>query len=151
MRIATLGDYPLIEAALFKLLDKSPALQMKYVHPPTALANVKKAIEQGRCYIEQGYFLMYDIGPPWYMAQECLIEELILKIEPTDAPVRVAIRAMVELARTLGCEVMVAGDTQVGYMTPHYIAEGFNTLGTQLMKEIPNGIRSEDHRRSSTD
>lgn len=151
MRFATTEDIPLIEETLLAMLAKSPARQMKFADQGAAFAYIRQAVNVGNAYIEDGYFILVDAGRPWYSYKEYLIEELILKIRPTTQPVTVAIKALSEIARSRGFEVVAAGDTQVGYMTPHYIAEGFTTIGTQLLKEIDNGIRPQDHRGAVAD
>lgn len=135
MRPATQGDC--IEAinALVAMRAKNPNRQMKYADPDTALAYMKHAAASGNAVVVEGYFIMYAVTPAWFSIEPFLIEELIIRIYPSDRPVEVAIAALDELKVLFGCVAIVAGDTQVGYMTPKYQAAGFQHLGSQLIKE----------------
>lgn len=134
MRRADLGDLPHIMSKLKWMLEVNPHGQMKYADVDIAEHYVRTSIETGFCYYVAGYFIMVDVGSDWYTSQKYLIEQLILKIHPTTEPVSVAIRALDTIKVEKGCVAIAAGDTQVGYMTPHYIAAGYTTLGTQLFK-----------------
>jgi hypothetical protein len=146
MRKATNQDVPAIMAALLAMLPKANGRgQMAYAEPMEAELSVRHAIFQERAVIVDGYFIMFDVGSPWYTTKRYLIEDIILKIEKTDAPVDTAIQALDVLARKYGCDAIAVGDTQIGYMTPKYINHGYATLGTQLFKGVPDGIRPQDH------
>jgi hypothetical protein len=119
------------------MLAKSPAPQMRYADLETALLYIMHiAGVQGRAWIVDGYLVLYDIGADWYSKKPYLIEQLILKVYDTDAPVENAIAFLELRAKAHGCVMVAAGDTQVGYMTPKYQAAGYSVLGTQLYKEI---------------
>jgi hypothetical protein len=107
---------------------------MKYANIDIAIRNVRFAMAEQRAYYVDGYFIMVDEGSDWYTDKKYLIEQIILKIHPTHAPVSVAIAALDRIREEHGCVAIAAGDTQVGYMTPHYHAAGYTTLGTQLFK-----------------
>lgn len=135
MREATNQDVPIIMAALLRLQAKANGRgQMAFADPMEAELSIRYAIHDGRTRIVDGYFIMFDIGKPWYSTQVMLIEDIILKIEETEAPVDVAIQALDIIARELGCKAIAVGDTQIGLMVPKYQAAGYTVLGTQLFK-----------------
>lgn len=130
-------DIPEIKLALQKLLAKSPAQQMKYAEIDTALAYIKQAASEDRAWICRGYLVLYDVGSDWYSSKRYLIEQLILRVYlSTTAPVTTAIAFLAERAQAHGCVAVAAGDTQIGYMTQHYITEGYHPIGRQFFKEI---------------
>lgn len=138
-------------ACLHKMLAKSPARQMRFADPIAAESSVHQAVMEGRAFISHGYFIMVDVGPAWYSQKSFLIEQIILKVEDTDDDVRLAVRHLDDIARQFGCEAIAVGDTQIGLMTPKYLAEGYTFLGTQLFKEVPHGIHSQDHGHPGAD
>lgn len=137
MRLATQHDVSDIMAALRKLKAKSPAYQMQFADEAAAECGVRIAIYEGRGWLVAGFFIMVDVGPEWWSNKTFLIEKIILRIEKTDTPVQVAVDALDTLATHYGCDAVIVGDTQVGYMHGQYIAAGYAPLGTQLMKECP--------------
>lgn len=128
-------DWPAIEARLRRMLVRNPNNQMKLVDEDHALSMARLMPSV----VNDGYFILYDVGSPWYTRKRVLIEELILRIGPTEAGARGAVRCLETLAREQGCLAIASGDTQVGAMVPHYLAEGFIPLGTQMFKELSNG------------
>lgn len=134
MRYATQDDVAAIMAVLIRLLDKSPAPQMKYAVPSVAERNIRLAIDEGRGVFVRGYFIMFDIGPDWYTDKNYLIEQIILKVH-NDGNVRDAVKALDVLRKKFNCVLTAVGDTQIGYMTPIYKEEGYIVAGTQLVKE----------------
>lgn len=138
MRRATQHDVPAIMEALIAMKEKSPAPQMQKITPIGAELGLRHLIHEGQAAIVDGYLILFDVGGDWYCLpeQRYLIELLILKVYPTTAPVSVAIKALDKLAAMFGCCAIAAGDTQIGYMTPKYLAEGYTVLGTQLLKEL---------------
>lgn len=138
MIAVTNQDVPQIMAALIALKAKSPAGQMPLTDPMEAECSIRYAIHQGRCYRLGGYFVMYDVGNPWYTREKFLIEDIIIKVWPDDKSVKVeqVIESLSDLARALGCVAVAAGDTQIGFMLPKYVDQGFVVLGTQLFKRL---------------
>ncbi len=139
IREANDDDFQVIKQSLTHWRDKSPALHVKLCSIGVALGNVLRAIDEGRAWMADGYFILVDVGSPWFSSQRMLIEEIIIRVRPTTLPVSYAIDALDLIAEKLGCTAIAAGDTQIGYMTPHYHAAGYTTLGTQLMKEVSLG------------
>lgn len=135
MKPATKEDCAAALGALLAMRVKNPNKQMKFSDPETALGYMEHAVTQGCAVMVDGYFIMYSVGPAWFSKVNFLIEELIIRIYPTDSPVEVAIAALDELRELFGCVAIVAGDTQVGRMAPKYVAAGFVRLGEQLIKE----------------
>lgn len=125
-----------VEQSLLRMQRNSPAPQMGWCDIHAAMNHITTRMIAHRAWIVDGYLVMFDIGAPWHSNARYLIEELILKIQVTDRPVTVAIDALSEFARRHNCTAVVAGDTQIGYMAPKYLAAGFVTLGTQHFKEI---------------
>lgn len=153
LRRGTLADHAVIMHALLKLLEKSPAPQMKYADESTARAYLYDAIRDGRLWFVGGYMILVDVGSDWYSNRKYLIEQMILKVYPNhpDTTVHDAIAALDTLQEHYGCVMTVVGDTQIGMMTPHYIEAGYTPIGTQLIKEHINGVCKKKDRHSSTD
>lgn len=135
MRHAERFDIEPVMGKLLDMLKYSPAPQMQYADVGAAMVSLVNAIETGRAYIAHGYFIMVDVGCDWYSDKPYLIEQIIIKVYDTHLPVKLAIDALDVIAREHRCHAIAVGDTQVGYMTPLYQAAGFNTIGTQLIKE----------------
>jgi len=150
-RLAQVGDIEVIMRALFQMLEYSPAPQMKYAEPIEAELSIRHAIHEERAWMHAGYFIMCDFGREWYSSKTFLIEQIILKVESTEVPVDKAIAYLDTIARQRGCVLVAVGDTQVGYMAPKYQAQGYTLLGTQFIKELPNGISSQGVRGSVAD
>lgn len=135
-------------AALLAMLKYSPAPQMKYAEPDVARAYLISAIAEQRVWFMGGYMLMVDVGSDWYGRRKYLIEQIILKVYRDDDSVKLETvigNGLAYLADFYSCVATVVGDTQVGYMTPKYLAAGFQTLGTQLIKENRRGSSPQDY------
>jgi len=147
VRKASTDEVQLIFEELLKLLQKSPAAQMKLAVPEVALAHLRAAQAAGHLWIQGDFAILVDVGSPWYTDRPVLIEEIIIRYRRDfgNPPEDVAL-ALPLLAEILGCAAIAAGDTQVGLMGPRYLAAGFTALGTQFFKEIPNGVRAQAHR-----
>jgi len=141
MRLVLPTDWPVIEERLLHMKARSPAPQMRHAEIGYAMAALRARADSSQVVINDGYMILFDVGSPWYTKERFLIEELILRIGPSTDGVRGAIRCLDKLARLHECCAVAAGDTQVGYMVPHYEAEGFRVLGQQLFKEIEHGVR----------
>jgi hypothetical protein len=139
------ADLEPVMAALIAMLKKSPAPQMKYAEIGVARRSVKLAMRSGRAFICNGFFIMVDVGSDWYTSKCYLIEQIIVRVYPSEHKVATAIAALDEIARRFGADAIAVGDTQIGYMTPLYHAAGYTTLGTQLFKERVHGFHSQDH------
>lgn len=142
---------PLIKVALLNMLAKSTAPQMKHADINTALFYIRLASSTQKAWLVDGYLVLYDVGSDWYSDKTYLIEQLILRVYKTEAPVEVAINFLAERAKFHGCVMVAAGDTQCGIMTPKYQAAGYSVLGTQLYKEITDGISSQADWRAGAD
>lgn len=151
IRKATQHDVADIMAALRRMKANSPAIQMKYTDEVSAECGIRHAIHEGRGFVVDQYFIMVDVGKEWYSSVNILIEQIILKLHPTPFPVTIAIEALDLIAAKYGCALTAVGDAQVGYMTPFYHALGFQTLGTQLIKENHLGICSQAHGSAGSD
>lgn len=135
MRDATQHDVPAIMEALLALQAKSTAPHMALATPIDAELGVRNAIHEGRAVIAGDYFIMYDVGSPWYTRQYVLIEEIILRISRAcGSVIEDALAALDELQMQHNCVAIAAGDTQIGYMLPKYIAHGYRVMGHQLLK-----------------
>jgi hypothetical protein len=135
MRLADEGDMWAIIRSLEWMILNSPGHQMKFASIAFAEKSVRTAMAAGCAFYEQGYFIMVDVGNDWYSPHPFLIEQIILKLHHTDAPVSVAIAVLDDLKSQFNCKAIISGDTQVGLMTPHYLAAGYKQLGVQLLKE----------------
>lgn len=136
MRNATFVEADAAMRALVAMREKNPGKQMRFADEDTAHLHLHNAVAAKRAVVVQGYFILFDIGRPWYSKEDFLIEDLIIRIERTDAPVRVAIDALSELAKGYHCVAVISGDTQIGLMAPQYLAAGFVPLGSQFIKEV---------------
>jgi hypothetical protein len=126
----------IIEAAL-GMLDYSPAPQMRLVQPGHVRSVMHLARLSGRLYAFGDFGIFVDVGSPWYTTKQVLIEELIVRFRRVyKNPVEGAIAQLDGIGKEHGCVAVAAGDTQIGYMTPRYLAAGFQVLGTQFYKEI---------------
>lgn len=134
MRPASYGDIEEVLSCLIKMRDKNPNKQMKWADPDTALAYMLAAREEGLCVCHAGYFIMYSVGPIWFSKANFLIEELVIRVWGTSPP-SLAIEALQDLHELHGTVAIIAGDTQVGAMAPHYLAAGYQVLGQQFIKE----------------
>jgi hypothetical protein len=152
MRRGTRADYGPTMAALIRLQERAQGRgQMAHASVPAAAYSVELAIAEGRLRFVDGYAIMFDVGREWYSFDLYLIEQIIIKVYDTDAPVEVAIDALDIIAAEYGCKAIAAGDTQVGYMTPKYINKGYAILGTQLFKGVPDGIRPKSDGGAGSD
>lgn len=132
--------------ALSLMIEKNPSKQMRYASIPVALTYIEHQLAQGKAILHDGFLILYDIGRPWYCTTDMLIEELTLKIGPSEHGPAGAIRLLESIAREAGVPAMVVGDAQTGRMVPHYTAAGFEPLGVQLWKETDHGVYQEAHR-----
>jgi hypothetical protein len=152
MRQATAQDVPLIMEGLLAMLEESPAPQMAMATPIAAELSIRHAIHEGRTRIIDDFFIMFDIAVPWYAETKVLVEDIILRITMNhNTKVQVAIDALDVIAAEYGCEKIATGDTQIGYMTPKYLASGYQLMGSQFIKGVKRGISSQDHRGAGTD
>lgn len=145
MRAATNHDLPDILAAMRKMLQVSKSPQMKYADLMEAELHVRNAIHQNgmtvqvtqdcKAVVNDGFFILYDVGPPWYSSENYLIEELILKIGDSVDGVDGAIKCLDKLKVYHGCVLIAAGDTQGGVIKDRYLENGYVVLGHQLIKE----------------
>lgn len=135
MRPATKDDAYAALRALRAMKLKSPALQMKYTDEDSALCHMLESVKLKKAVVVGGFFVLFDVGRPWYSKHNFLIEELIIRLSRTAEPVEVAIQALTTLAHEHNCVAVAAGDTQIGYMKDKYLGEGFSLLGYQFIKE----------------
>lgn len=129
--------------ALMRMLDKSPAPQMRLVEPAAVYSHLYRATADKKLWVLGDFAILVDVGPPWHTTKPVLIEEIIVRFRRGHGgTVEDAVAALDRLAERFGCFAIAAGDTQIGMMAPRYTAAGFVTLGTQFYKETPNGVRS---------
>lgn len=136
IRFSTTADFMDVSAAMYRMWSLNDSNQMKYTDEQKSLDYIAHACTAGRvAIVDETFAIMFDVGSQWYTSDNFLIEECLLRIKRNDTPISVAIAALDELRVHFGCVMTVVGDTQVGRMTPHYIAAGYRLLGTQLIKE----------------
>lgn len=129
--------------ALLRLKAKSPSSKMALAEPEVAYNGLREFILQRRAVEVGDYLILYDVGTTWYSSKLHLIEELTIRFQKRHMnPVSEAVDALTFIARQEGASAIAVGDTQIGLMTPYYLAAGFSPLGTQLFKEIDYGICS---------
>ena len=152
MRPASLDMRSIYFDAMLRLKAKSPSTKMGLADPATAYVGLTDFIEQGTA-VEVGDFLiLYSVSPTWYSPALHLIEELTLRFQRQyNNPVESAVAALDVLAKQVGAKAIAVGDTQIGLMTPYYLAAGYKPLGTQLFKEVSYGVCSQDHRGAESD
>ena len=144
---ATLQNHGMYFEAMLRLKAKSPSSKMGLADPVTAYHGLSRFINEGRAVEVGDYLILYDFGPTWYSPEIHLIEELTMRFKRDERnPVEEAVAALDVIARRIGARGIAVGDSQIGLMTPYYLAAGYNPLGTQLFKEVSYGICSEDHR-----
>lgn len=128
----------LIYATLERLLVVSPAPQMKLAEPAVAYAALYQAMRETRLYVYGDFGILVDVGSPWHTSKRVLIEEIIVRFRKDfDNSAESAVAQLAVIAKRHGCVAIAAGDTQIGLMTPRYLAAGFQALGTQFYKETP--------------
>lgn len=124
--------------ALLRLLAKSKAPQMRLVDEATAYRSLTAAAAEGRLYVHGDFAILVDVGSPWHSDKRVLIEEIIVRWRKAFGnTVESAVAQLDVIAAEHGCVAVAAGDTQIGLMSPRYLAAGFKPLGTQFFKEIP--------------
>jgi hypothetical protein len=137
LELARESDCISIFDKLLQLQAKSPAPQMALCEPDVAYRHLKQAVREGRLYLFGDYAILVDIGSPWHTTRRVLIEEIILRFRSVNKnSVESAIEQLSIIAKVRGCAAVAAGDTQIGLMSPRYIAAGFQPLGTQFYKGI---------------
>ena len=152
MKPATMGMLPIYFDAMLRLKAKSPSSKMGLADPATAFAGLRNFIEQGTAVEVGDYLILYDYGPTWYSPKLHMIEELTIRFKREfNNPVESAVAALEVIARQIGASAIAVGDTQIGLMTPYYLAAGYTVLGTQLFKEVTYGVRTQDHGSSKPD
>jgi len=151
-RNADLGDFNRLADACLRLWHTTSAAHMGMVDVDVALAYLRDACESGRVLVVGDYAVLWDTGNEWYSSKPYLIEQLVIRLGYNHPSVLIddAVRALESLAKQLGCAMIAAGDTQTGRMVPIYQRNGFRTIGTQLVKEVPDGSSSSPHRRNPT-
>lgn len=132
------GDVPAILTALRELLAKSSAAHMGMVDEMEAELSVRHACHEGRLWLCGPYAIMVEHGQDWYSSKKFLIEQIIVRYRPKvegDVSLDDVIRVGLPFLQShYGCSAIVVGDSQVGYMVPHYEAAGYRRVGVQLMK-----------------
>jgi hypothetical protein len=124
--------------ALVNLLAMSPAPQMRLCEPDVARQNLSRASDERRLFVYGDFGILVDVGSPWHTSKRVLIEEIIVRFRRDYGnKVEGAIAQLDIIAKAFGCVAVAAGDTQIGLMSPRYLAAGFTTLGTQFYKETP--------------
>lgn len=140
-RLATQHDVPLVMTAILDMLAKSPSAQMQYASPMAAELGVRDFIHRESAIMYGDFFVMLDEFSPWFSNERFLCEVIILRVSrETDAKVSEVIEVLEKIAQERGCKAAIGGDTQIGYMTPHYRKRGWEVLGTQLIKRISHGV-----------
>jgi hypothetical protein len=138
---ATMGMRDVYFQALLRLKAKSVSAKMTMADPPTAYRGLTHFIEEGRAVEVGDYLILFDVGHVWYSPHLHLIEELTMRFQRVhDNPVESAVAALDVLAYQHGAKAIGVGDTQIGLMTPYYLAAGYTPLGTQLFKEVSYGV-----------
>jgi hypothetical protein len=137
LRKASEYDAYLTMQSLLRMLDKSPAPQMRLAVPEVAYRHLKASARNGMLYVYGDFAVLVDVGSPWHTDKPVLIEEIIVRFRKAHHnDVESAVAQLDHIAREHGCVAIAAGDTQVGIMGPRYIAAGFQPLGSQFYKEL---------------
>lgn len=135
---ASMEDVHSIFEALLKMRKYSSAPQMRLTEPRHAVAHLQMAAAKQHLWVFGDFAILIDVGSPWYSAELVLIEEIIVRFRKEHGnTVDSAVAQLDVLALRFGCAAIAAGDTQIGLMSPRYLAAGFKTLGTQFYKEMP--------------
>lgn len=122
-------------AKLQAMKDANTSIFMKYTDYDTASAYLTQAANDGRAVMIHGYLLVFAVCVPWHMIQPIIMEELVLRVHDTPFPVSVVTDYLDALKAEHGAAFIAAGDGQVGAMSKHYLASGYQTLGIQFIKE----------------
>jgi hypothetical protein len=135
MRPATDDDLSSGLCALLDMREKNPDKQMQWADPMTAAKYMTTAADEGRAVVVDGFLILFTASPLWFTKARFLIEELVIRLPGTSGPVESVTTALESLRNRHACVAIVTGDTQVGRMTPHYLAAGYKVLGQQFIKE----------------
>lgn len=135
MRHINLDDFALIRSKLDWLISFSKAPQMKYADINKAMETIHLRAERGLAVIVNGFLVMLDVGETWYLSEEAVIEDLVVRLYGNESPAGV-VDWIVSFAKSRGNKVIIAGDTQHGLMIPYYEEAGFVPMGAQLIKEV---------------
>lgn len=122
-------------AKLQAMKDANSSIFMKHTDYDTASAYLTQAANDGRAVMIHGYLLVFAVCVPWHMTQPIIMEELVLRVHDTPFPVSVVTDYLDALKAEHGAAFIAAGDGQVGAMSKHYLASGYQTLGIQFIKE----------------
>jgi hypothetical protein len=97
-----------------------------------------EAIEQGAtpAVIVDSYLVVYEVGSPWYVTAPLLLEQLVLRLDPTPGNYSSVLNALDALATHHKCVGVVAGNS-VGRraLTRAYERGGYTVAAIQLIKE----------------
>lgn len=133
MTPATYEDCGAVMAVHAAMRGKAAGVFMKYADDEAIFHYLRFAVDSGCAVLVDGYFVLYTVTPLWYTRAKFLIEELVIRIYPTNEPPTVAISALLELRDLFGCVAVVSGDAQAGAMAKHYLSCGFEPLGSQFI------------------
>lgn len=134
MRLAQREDLPALEAALRKLVDKSPALHMQFADWHVGWTYVQMQVNAGNVLIVGDFAVFVSITPLWFTSKRFVIEDLVLRISRESGTALDEIPAALKLlAKFENCVGVVSGDTQVGRMDQVYNDASFSLLGRQFI------------------
>lgn len=136
MATPTAQQWDKIARCLQAMWRRSSSPQMALVDPIYALDQLRNHLPHEA---HDGFFLVYEVGSPWYSYEKVLFEELVLRFDDSVEGAPGAVRRLEELAKEHGCAAIASGDTQVRAMSPHYVAAGFTPIGDQFFKELQHG------------
>lgn len=137
-REANQDDLPLIFGKLKEMREYSKAPQMKWADDDIAWRALVHNVENKRVYIVGDFAVMADWGYPlWYSEKIALIEDFVLRISrETGNPLSDVPKALEEIAKSKGIDVVITGDAQGGQVDQLYLDAGFSKVATQYMKEL---------------
>lgn len=134
-------DLHLVHTALHDLSIKLKRANRKVCHGfidvPVMLQNIAN---RQHAYIVAGYLVIYEMGRPWYAADDVLFlsEQLVLRIA-VSGDFREVPLFLEQKAREAGCQLLLAG-TALAKSDPAlaslYYQHGFHTEGYSLIKEL---------------
>lgn len=137
-REANKDDLPCIYNKLKEMRGYSHAPQMKWADEDIAWRALIHNVENKRVYIVGDFAVMADWGYPfWYSEKIALIEDFVLRISrETGNPLSDIPKALEEIAKSKGIDVVITGDAQGGQVDQLYLDAGFSKVATQYMKEL---------------
>lgn len=136
LRLATEQDLPAIKAALNRTLLISDSAAKYGASEEVALREIRSAMDNHLAYVQDGVFILFQLGCLWYSDEPVLFEQLVMRIDEQRGSLFSIIESFDVVAKSLGARHIVVGDSQQLAMLPRYEAMGYTLAATQMYKGV---------------